>query len=171
MAADWGVAMRPFEPNGAIVWPALGIALAALLRWGLGMWPAIGAAAFCAELGSGIPPSAALGSALGQLTGPLAAAWALRRLGFRHSLERPQDLALYGGVGIAAAALIVTANAAWWAPLDGLAPAEPGLAAMLRGWAATSMAALLVGVPLLTLSRASLARAFGAQRWPASLAL
>ena len=40
-----GLAIPRLDAQASLIWPPSGIALAALLRWGLGMWPAVGAGA------------------------------------------------------------------------------------------------------------------------------
>ena len=86
--------MVPFTSgNVSPVWPAAGIAMAALLLVGYRVWPAIAAAAFLVNLFTPIPPLAAVGIAAGNTAGPLAGAWLTRRIsGFTPSLTRLKDV-------------------------------------------------------------------------------
>jgi PAS domain S-box-containing protein len=84
----------PIINSGGVgpVWPASGIALAALLLFGYQVWPGVAAAAFLLTLLSPIPPVAAvvygIGSALAALTGTFL----LRRVvNFDPSLSRLRD--------------------------------------------------------------------------------
>jgi len=75
------------------VWPAAGVALAAMLLFGYRIWPAVTLAAFTVNYFTGIPHIAALGTALGSTAGPLFGAWLMRRLpSFRPSLLRLRDV-------------------------------------------------------------------------------
>jgi integral membrane sensor domain MASE1 len=60
--------------NISPVWPAAGVAMAALLLVGYRVWPAIAAAAFLVNLFTPVPALAALGIAAGNTVGPLAGA-------------------------------------------------------------------------------------------------
>ena len=75
------------------VWPAAGVALAAMLLFGYRIWPAVLLAAFVVNFFTGIPHLAAAGTALGSTAGPLFGAWLLRQLpDFRPSLTRLRDV-------------------------------------------------------------------------------
>ena len=79
--------------NVSPVWPAAGIAMAALLLVGYRVSPAIATAAFLVNLFTPIPPLAALGIAVGNTAGPLAGAWLTRQIsGFKPSLTRLKDV-------------------------------------------------------------------------------
>src|SRR5437764_14184177 len=56
----------PFTSNNVSpIWPASGLALAAVLLWGYEMWPGIAAAAFAVNFSSHIPWISAIGIAVG----------------------------------------------------------------------------------------------------------
>jgi integral membrane sensor domain MASE1 len=65
LAGEVGLSV-PF-PSGTVspVWPAAGVALAAMLLFGYRIWPAIAMAAFIVNYFTGIPHLAAAGTALG----------------------------------------------------------------------------------------------------------
>jgi len=166
-----GLAIPRLDGQVSLMWPPSGIALAALLRWGLGMWPAVGAGALFVALGLGLPGWAALALAAGSATAPTLAAWALRRLGLHHALDRRQDLWWYCLLGVGATTLLTATNGMLWMALGGaLAHASVGTG-WLQWWIGDAVGALLVGVPLLTVSRASLRHAFGDWRWAPSILL
>jgi PAS domain S-box-containing protein len=79
--------------NVSPVWPAAGVAMAALLLVGYRVWPAIAAAAFLVNLFTPISALAAVGIAAGNTAGPIAGAWLTRRVsGFSPSLTRLEDV-------------------------------------------------------------------------------
>jgi PAS domain S-box-containing protein len=79
--------------NVSPVWPAAGIAMAALLLVGYRVWPAIATAAFLVNLFTAIPALAAVVIAAGNTAGPLAGAWLTRQLsGSTPSLTRLKDV-------------------------------------------------------------------------------
>jgi serine phosphatase RsbU (regulator of sigma subunit)/integral membrane sensor domain MASE1 len=104
-----GLAVPFTSGNVSPVWPAAGVALAAMLAIGRRVWPAVLIGAFLVNLFTPIPPVAALAIAVGNTAGPVAAALLLRRLNwFRPSLTRSRDLAAlivfgaFGGTAISA---------------------------------------------------------------------
>jgi integral membrane sensor domain MASE1 len=79
--------------NVSPVWPAAGVAMAALLLVGYRVAPAIATAAFLVNFLSPISGLAALGIAAGNTAGPLAGTWLTRRIpGFTPSLGRLKDM-------------------------------------------------------------------------------
>ena len=74
------------------VWPAYGIALAALLLYGYRVWVGIAAAAFLVAFLSSVPHVAAVGQAAGATLAALTGAFLLRRIGkLDSSLPRLRD--------------------------------------------------------------------------------
>lgn len=72
--------MVPFTSgNVSAVWPAAGVAMAALLLVGYRVWPSIAAAALLVNFFTAIPALAALGMAAGDTAGPLVGVWLMRR--------------------------------------------------------------------------------------------
>jgi PAS domain S-box-containing protein len=151
--AVWFVAGKigqilPTINNGGIgpVWPASGIALAALLLFGYRVWPGVAAGAFLlALLSPGFPPLAAVvygvGTTLEALTGMLL----LRRvLNFDASISRLRD------------ALGLIALGAFGSSVVGASIGASVLYAVLSGWAGFGKAWLIywlgdsTGVLLLT---------------------
>src|SRR6266852_2966457 len=85
------------------VWPASGIALAALLLFGYQVWPGVAAGAFLLAVLSPIPHIAAVVFAAGTTLAALTAAFLLRRaVNFCTSLSRLRDvlgLIVFGAFG------------------------------------------------------------------------
>jgi len=74
------------------VWPASGVALAAVLLYGYRVWLGIAAAALVVALGSPVPHVAAVGQAAGATLAALSGAFILRRIvKFQPALSRLRD--------------------------------------------------------------------------------
>jgi len=73
------------------VWPAYGIALAAVLLYGYRVWPGAAAGAFLVAFLSPVPHLAAVGQAAGTALAALSGAFLLRRFNFDLSLARLRD--------------------------------------------------------------------------------
>src|SRR5438105_13915053 len=73
------------------IWPPTGIAVAALLLFGLRLWPGIFLGALLVNLPISPHPLVALGIAGSNTLAPVVAAMLLRRLGFRSELSRLRD--------------------------------------------------------------------------------
>jgi integral membrane sensor domain MASE1 len=110
MAGRLGLMMDPVGGFATLVWPPAGIALAALLLFGLFLWPCVAAGALLVNLWAGAPVLTATGIALGNTLESLVVAHALRSIpGFTLSLSRVKDvlaLALLAACGGAVAATI-----------------------------------------------------------------
>ncbi|WP_037675096.1 MASE1 domain-containing protein [Streptomyces griseus] len=84
------------------VWPPTGIALVALMLWGLRMWPGIALGAFLVNLTLGPSILPVLAITIGNTIGPVCACLLLWRVGFRTDLGRLQDalaLVFLGALG------------------------------------------------------------------------
>ena len=93
LAGEIGLTVPFASGTVSPVWPAAGVALAAMLLFGYRIWPAVAMAAFVVNYFTGIPHLAAAGTALGSTAGPLCGAWLLRQIpGFRPSLARLHDV-------------------------------------------------------------------------------
>jgi serine phosphatase RsbU (regulator of sigma subunit)/anti-sigma regulatory factor (Ser/Thr protein kinase) len=90
-AAKLGLALAFATPSVTAVWPPAGIALAALVLGGRGMWPGVAAGAFLANVTTDVPLYTALGITAGNTLEAVAGATLLRWFGFRPSLRRLGD--------------------------------------------------------------------------------
>jgi PAS domain S-box-containing protein len=127
------------------VWPASGLALAALLRLGGGHWPGIflGTLAFTLLRGSSWP--ACLGMSVSSTLEAVLALWALRRLGFSPVLERVRDVVSLILVAVGAPLLSALVGV-FSLGLSG-ALAGPSFVAAATVWWAGDALGILVMVP------------------------
>ncbi|HEU5171850.1 MAG TPA: MASE1 domain-containing protein, partial [Gemmatimonadales bacterium] len=114
------------------IWPAAGVALAALLLGGTRLWPAVAVGTALAALSEGVSPVVSIGVGLGNALAAVCAAAALRRIpGFEPGLPRLTDVTLVAVVGSAIAATIAaTVAASTFRLFAGASPAG----ALERGW-------------------------------------
>ncbi|WP_246599014.1 bifunctional diguanylate cyclase/phosphodiesterase [Methylogaea oryzae] len=133
--------------NVTIFWPPGGLALAALLAWGWGFWPAVFAGAVSAGLLVGDSPAISIFLAVGNTLETLVAFWLLRnRLRFDTEFETPQDflsMTLAGGLASAISALIglVTLHVSGY-----LSPSD--LPDTFKHWWQGDFLGILLGTPL-----------------------
>ena len=153
-------------PLVSAFWPAMGIALAVLVRWGPTQVPALSMAVVAVHLSQGTPLWQALMFATGNVGGPwLAARW-MSRAGFNPRLEQRRDLWLLVGGGLFGATVVSAANGAVWLAVGGQISALRLPVTALHWWAGDALGVLLAGATLLALNRQSLQRAFDPlRRW------
>jgi len=164
-AALLSLRITPGFAHIALMWLPPGVALAGLLRWGARQWPAVFAAALALFLVGGIEPALAAALAASQTMGAAAAAWGLARLTFHRALEHRRDLFHFCLIGCVAAALLTATASVLCLALFSAVPALQLPAAWLYAWVGGSVGSLLMGVPLLTLSRQTLTQAMAKWRW------
>ena len=146
-----GLSVPGLAPHVSPFWPAAGLALAVLLRWGPAYVPAVAAAAFAVSWWSGASPALALAVALGSTGGPWLAALWMVRANFNPRLEQRRDLWLLVGAGAVGASLISAANGAAWLAIAGRISPLDLPAAALYWWAGDALGVAVAGVPLLAL--------------------
>ncbi|MEP7297060.1 MAG: EAL domain-containing protein [Burkholderiales bacterium] len=166
-----GLSTLPPGDHVTLVWPATGIALAGLLRFGLSMWPAVWLASWLVTISSGATIGIAALIAVGNTLGPSIGAWVLLRDGMHVELDRRRDLWLFGAVGVGFSMLITASNGSFWLAAGGAVAWSDVPLAWATWWLGDAMGALVVGIPLLTLSRRALAQALGDWRWMPTLML
>jgi signal transduction histidine kinase len=91
LAGKLGQASAERSSNLGPLWPAYGVALAALIRLGPRMIPAVMAAAFLVAAQSPVPLVGAAGQAVAATTAAFSGSWLLARLGFDYALPRLRD--------------------------------------------------------------------------------
>ena len=92
-AGELGLAVPFTSANVSPVWPAAGVAVAAVLIWGIQIAPAIAFAAFLVNFLSPIPTSASVAIGLGNASSAVLAGYLLTRFsGFQTSLPRLRDV-------------------------------------------------------------------------------
>jgi PAS domain S-box-containing protein len=109
VAGRLGLAVAFFHSSVSPVWPASGLALAAMILYGEWLWPAVALGAFivnCTVTGH-VPSS--LGIALGNTGEAVAGAWFVRRFaGGTGAFDHPLTFFRYLGGGLAACAISAT---------------------------------------------------------------
>jgi PAS domain S-box-containing protein len=106
-AGKIGLSVPFTSGNVSPVWPASGVALAAVLLWGYEVWPAIALAAFFVNFLSPIPTSSCIGIALGNTSSALVGAYLVRRfINGSPCFERLRDVAGLMALGGAVAPMI-----------------------------------------------------------------
>ncbi|SDR69027.1 MASE1 domain-containing protein [Actinopolymorpha singaporensis] len=161
LAAQPGVLKRLGESGKAtLVWPASGVALAALLIFRLRALPGVALGAFVATwVAFDRPLLVALGIAVEATVAALLAYALLRRAGFRNDLARLRDAVALVVCGAGAGMLTGAAIRSGVLVLAGIEPAREYGAVMLRGWLGSALGILVVTPFLLVLYRISLRRA------------
>jgi len=151
-AAKFGLGLAFVAAQVTVVWPATGIALAALLLFGLRVWPGILLGAFVANATTNEPTLVAAAIAVGNTLEAVVGARILRGLEFDPSLRRVRDVldlvlgaaltstlisATVGVAALCAGGLQPWANywSLWWVWWLGDATGDVLIAAPLLVWA------------------------------------
>ncbi|MBX3413960.1 MAG: MASE1 domain-containing protein [Pirellulales bacterium] len=93
LAAKLGLSLAFATEQVSVVWPASGLALAAVMLWGRNVWPGIALGAFLANATANEPLWVATLIACGNTGEALLGAWLLERVvDFRRNLRRIQDV-------------------------------------------------------------------------------
>jgi signal transduction histidine kinase/integral membrane sensor domain MASE1 len=79
VSGKFGLSLASMNRSASPVWPPTGIALAALLLWGYGLWPGVFAGAFLVNITTQGPVLMALGIAAGNTLEALLGAWLITR--------------------------------------------------------------------------------------------
>jgi len=170
-AGRLGLALPGPSPFISAFWPAAGLALAVLLRWGTGSLPAVALGAWLVALLAGASPGLAAAIALGNAGGPwLAARW-MNRAGFNPRLEQRRDLWLLIGAGGFGATVVSAANGAAWLAIAGRISALELPTSALHWWIGDALGVLVASVPLITLNARSLGLALSPGHRARTLAL
>jgi len=151
VAAKLGLHLAFLHPSATPVWPPTGIALAASLRLGYRVWPAILAGAFCANLTTAGSVLTSLGIACGNTLEGLVGAWLVRRFaGGVYAFERPLTVFRFAVLaGLVSTVLSATVGVTSLA-LGGFAAWDRYPAVWLTWWLGDAGGDLLVA-PLLLL--------------------
>jgi integral membrane sensor domain MASE1 len=127
------------------VWPAYGIALAAGLKYGYRVWPALAASAFVVAVQGAVFPAAAAGQAIGATLGALTGTFLLRRIdGFDPSLSRLRDALGLIVLGAFGSALVSSVIGVFSLYAVGIQPYSGLPSAWLIYWLGDSTGVLLV---------------------------
>ena len=160
-----GLGVPQFGAHVTLIWPPAGIALAALLRFGLGVWPGVWLGSVAVALSIGTPIWVATLIAFGNTLGPLLGAWVMQRDGLHVDLDRRRDLWLFGAVGVGFSMIVTASNGTFWLAAAGVIDWGDVPTVWMYWWLGDAMGALIVGIPLLTVTRAAWRRALADWRW------
>ncbi|MEQ1666874.1 MAG: EAL domain-containing protein [Sulfuriferula sp.] len=153
LAAGWfGLKIPSIGAHITLVWLPTGIAVAALLLWGRGVWPGVYLGALLTNLAIGSAWPLAAGIAVGNTLAPLHTVSWLKRVGFHLAFDRQRDV----GVFIAAAGLGMVLSASGGIAslyLAGLMPLASMGGAWLMWWMGDTVGVLLATPMLLSLNR------------------
>ena len=136
------------------IWPPTGVAVAALLIFGLGCWPGVALGAFFTVLSLASPSPDMLGFVFGNTAAPLCAVLLLRRTAFRTDLGRLRDGLALVFLGALTAMLISASIGVGLLVLTGKLPAHSFWVVWLAWWVGDAMGVLIVTPLLLLLYKA-----------------
>ncbi|MFG2334359.1 MASE1 domain-containing protein [Streptomyces sp. NPDC048604] len=139
------------------LWPPTGLALAALLVFGVRVWPGVALGAFLVNVTLGPSVLAVLAITAGNTLAPLAALLLLRRAGFRPELDRLRDVLALIFLGALAGMLISSTIGSSALVLSGAVDAGDFWSTWSVWWTGDAMGILVVTPFLLVLRRL---------RWP-----
>lgn len=140
IAAKLGLRLAVVHPYATTVWPPTGIALAALLMFGRGLWPGVTVGAFLANLTTGpnITAAGALASvgisAGNTLEAVLGAYFVQRFAGGVHAFDRTRDVFRFAALAAAGSTLISAVFGGLSLLLAGLARWEDSVAILAAWW-------------------------------------
>jgi len=104
IAAILGLSMAYVQANTSPVWPPTGIALAALLLFGIKLWPGVALGVLLGSLFTGAPIPLAIGMTFGNTLEAVIGAYLLHRfLDFHNTLDRIKDV-----IGLSLVAVVAT---------------------------------------------------------------
>ena len=155
----------------SLLWLPSGIALAALLRWGTSLWPAVWVGAFTVNLFTGTPPMLLAVIATGNTLGPLLGVRMLARSGYRVTEISSANSLRFIFVGGLCAMLFSSLWGTLALALFGVFPWFVWPRAWLTWWLGDSMGVVLAGLPLLYWSKSSFEEQFNLRTGGLTLAL
>ncbi|MEU5959112.1 MASE1 domain-containing protein [Streptomyces sp. NPDC047525] len=151
------------------IWPPTGLAVAALLVFGVSVWPGIAIGSFLVIASLATPQPATFITVAGNTIAPLCAYLMLRAVGFRLGISRVRDgLALVFLGGLGAMLISATAGVGPQVVTGGLATGE-FWSVWLAWWVGDAMGVLLITPLLLVLAGA--AGPLKLRRWKEMLCL
>jgi signal transduction histidine kinase/integral membrane sensor domain MASE1/ActR/RegA family two-component response regulator len=150
-AAKLGLALAFVAPQVTAVWPPTGIALAALIVFGLRTWPAVWIGALLANA-TVAPIPVAIGIATGNTLEAIAGAWLLSRYGFRPSLERIRHVLILLGAGALLSTTVSATIGLSSLCIGGVQPWSAFGRIWTVWWLGDAMSVLVVAPPLLVWS-------------------
>ncbi|WP_245687299.1 MASE1 domain-containing protein [Streptacidiphilus griseoplanus] len=160
-----GLLLHVVENQVTPYWPPTGVALAALLLFGLRLWPAITVGALLVNLPLGPSPPAVVAIAVGNTLAPVCACLALRRTGFRPELEHLRDALKLVFVGALGGMLISATVGSVALSLGGAVARGDFWPTWAVWWTGDAMGVLVFAPAFLLLPRIRLVREVPLRRW------
>lgn len=153
--ARMGLAFPYVGSHITLIWLPTGVAVAAMLSWGLSYWPGIFLGAIASNFFIDASPLLDIGIAIGNTLGPLLTTVLLRQLKFNGALERAIDI--LGLIATAALGMLVSASGGVISLMLArvLTVQDAGLA-WLSWWGGDVVGVLLAVPPLINISRDTL---------------
>lgn len=142
--ARWGLTLAPVSGYATFVWPPTGIALAAFLLGGRGLWPAVFAGALLANYANGASLAVSFCIAIGNTLGPLTGATLLNMYGFQNGLRRAKDIALLVGFSALFSTLITATIGTTVLLAGGVIDAQMYLYTWTAWWVGDSLGILVI---------------------------
>ncbi|WP_435876936.1 MASE1 domain-containing protein [Streptomyces acidicola] len=152
-------------------WPPTGIALVALMLWGLRMWPAIALGAFLVNVTLGPAIGPVLVIAFGNTIAPICAYLLLRRVGFRTELDRLQDALALVFLGALGGMVISATVGAGVLVAFGALSSDAFWPTWSVWWTGDAMGVLVIAPLLLVARHARWPRGVPVLRWAEAVAL
>ncbi len=153
-ATRLALALIELHPNAGSLWPASGVAFAAMVLYGTRLWPGVFAGAFVALVSGDNANSVtaamlmAAGNTLESVAGALLA---LKVFSFRKELDRPRDVIVLF-IPVALATSLISALIGIWALyLDGWVTANTMLPRAIVWWLGDALGIAVVAPLMLTL--------------------
>lgn len=153
LAGKLGQASAERSSNLGPLWPAYGVALAALVRLGPGMVPAVAAAAILTASQSSVPLIVAIGQGTGSTLAAFSGSWLLRRLGFDYELPRLRDALHLVLVGAILSPVVSATLGTFVLYLGGIEPYSQISSAWLIYWMGDGTGVLLATPLMLSIDR------------------
>lgn len=153
------------------LWPPTGIAVTALLVFGLRVWPGIALGALAANVFIGPSALPVLIIAVGNTLAPICSCLMLRRAGFRDDLDRLRDALALVFLGALGGMLISSTVGSGILALSGALPAGGFWPTWSVWWTGDAMGVMVVTPFLLVLRRARLPHGVGLPRCAEAVAL
>ncbi|MDA3962800.1 MAG: MASE1 domain-containing protein [Planctomycetota bacterium] len=156
VALSWlGLRFAVIDSQISPVWPAAGLALGVMLRWGWRLWPGVFVGAFVINVMLGGPVSAAV-MAAGNTGSALMAIALLRHARFRANLPSPRDVLLFSILGGGSATMVAATVGVVTGTLSKGAPWDQATMSWVTWWLGDCIGVLLLGpvVLLVPLRRA-----------------
>ncbi len=147
LLAYWAAQFTLRDPAVPMIWPATGVALAFMLRFGFSVATPLFLVGAGVQLSLGVPLPQAMILGAGAVAAAAAGTWLLRALLVRHGLDRVRDVLWFLGVGLGVSA--VFSGVVGTLTAVGLSPAFPETLGLC--WLADSMGLLLFAPLLLTI--------------------